>query len=115
MFDADNGRLVANLASALLAPLPEQAGDATPGMGAERMAMTWWLSGILWWNFGYQPRHRSTRQAPTAHGRVREPWDGPVYGWASPSRGPEPPTVSWAMSPAGPDFIAQPTHEQLRP
>lgn len=31
-------------------------------MGAERMAMTRWLSGFKWWHFGYQPRHRSTRQ-----------------------------------------------------
>jgi hypothetical protein len=31
-------------------------------MGAGRMVMTQWLTGIMWWHFGYQPRHRSTRQ-----------------------------------------------------
>src|SRR5215472_6274037 len=54
------------------------ATDATPGMGAERMAMTQWVPGRL---FGYQPRHRSTRQAADVEWLPAETWDEPTFEW----------------------------------
>jgi hypothetical protein len=44
-------------------------------MGAERMAVMHWLAGVLWWNFGYRPRHRSTRQ-DTDEQWTDDPWSG---------------------------------------
>jgi hypothetical protein len=61
MLGTDSGRRVAIFASTGSAQEPAYAGPARPGMGAERMAMTQWMPRILWWRFGYQPRHRSTR------------------------------------------------------
>jgi hypothetical protein len=56
MLDTDSGRCMATPASTYTTQVSAEATEARPGMGAERMAMTTWLTR-------YQPRHRSTRQA----------------------------------------------------
>jgi hypothetical protein len=78
MLDTDNGRRMAAPASAGTAKEWADATDATPGMGAERMAMTQWVPGRL---FGYQPRHRSTRQAADVEWLPAETWDEPTFEW----------------------------------
>src|SRR5215469_1192559 len=78
MLDTDNGRRMAAPASAGTAEEWADATDATPGMGAERMAMTQWVPGRL---FGYQPRHRSTRQAADVEWLPAETWDEPTFEW----------------------------------
>jgi hypothetical protein len=78
MLDTDNGRRMAAPASARTAEEWADATDATPGMGAERMAMTQWVPGRL---FGYQPRHRSTRQAADVEWLPAETWDEPTFEW----------------------------------
>jgi hypothetical protein len=99
-----------------MAGLAADARTATPGMGAERMAMTFWLSGILWWRFGYQPRHRSKRQVEADAGRYgRNGWDEPAYGWSFSSAGAEPPADAFrSISPGNPDLLGQLTGDQLR-
>jgi len=107
---------MAGLAPARMAWLAADARSATPGMGAERMAMTFWLSGILWWRFGYRPRHRSMRQVEALRGQYgTKAWNEPAYGWKFSSAGHEPPTDAFrSVSPGIPDFLGQLTNDQLR-
>lgn len=81
MLDADNGRRVATPASTGTALESAEATNARPGMGAERMAMTHRLTGISWWHFGYQPRHRSTRQDTDAEWLATDAWNEPLSAW----------------------------------
>lgn len=80
MLDTDYGRRVATPASART----DQASveDASPGMGAGRMAMRRWLSRFSRWRGGYQPRHRSKRRAAAdAECYAGEAWDEPCFAW----------------------------------
>jgi hypothetical protein len=81
MLGADGSRCVAALASTGPAEGPAQARNARPGMGAERMVMTQWLTGVMWWHFGYQPRHRSTRQVTDADWLATDGWVEPLPDW----------------------------------
>ncbi len=85
-------------------------------MGAERMAMTYWLSGVVWWRFGYQPRHRSTRQEEAeANGCATAAWEEPEHAWNGPSDNAEPPTDAFRpIGPRNPDILGQLTSDQLR-
>jgi hypothetical protein len=78
MLDADNGRRMATPASARTAEESAEATDARLGMGAERMAMTHWMPGR---HLGYQPRHRSTRQAADVEWLATETCDEPSFEW----------------------------------
>jgi len=85
-------------------------------MGAERMAMTISLSGIMWWRIGYQPRHRSTRRALAKADRYApQAWGEPAFGWNVLQAHPEPSTDSFrTVSPGYPDILGQLTSDQLR-
>lgn len=82
-------------------------------MGAERMT-NGWLAGLLVSDFGYRPRHRSTRQALDGAGRL------PRRGCNDPARAadgwPDSATdASWLAGPAGqPDFLDQLTSDEIR-
>jgi hypothetical protein len=88
----------------------------TPAAGAERM-MTGWLAALLMWEFGYQPRHRSTRQAVTSAGRLPEDdWDDHSFGQPGPPDWPGAPSdASWLAGPVGrPDYLDQLTSDEIR-
>src|SRR5258708_36973726 len=47
--------------------------------GPSGWRLTTWLTGISWWHFGYQPRHRSTRRAAAEAERLTtDAWDEPL-------------------------------------
>ena len=75
MLDTDNGRRLANPASTRKDQVRPEAADARPGMGAERMTMT------HWWQFGYQPRHRSTRRVEADEWLATVTWGEPLSAW----------------------------------
>ena len=116
MLGADQGPPVAGLASARMAWLAAHRQSATTGMGAERMALTFGMSGILSWRFGYRPRHRSTRQVEVVSARnATRKMDEPANGWSFSSAGSEPPTDAFrSISPGCPDLLGQLTSDQLR-
>lgn len=86
-------------------------------MGAERM-MTGWLAGLLVWDIGYRPRHRSTRQALVGAGRLPpRRWDdlAGAAGTGGPDWSDEVTGASWLAGPAGqPDFLDQLTSDEIR-
>jgi hypothetical protein len=94
------------------------------------------VTGVAWWHFGYQPRHRSTREdMADADWHTTEPWDAPTQDWDRLLDNPEPaaePSLPASEGPAsegpvseGPvsgrpvsegtqDFVDQLTGDQLR-
>jgi hypothetical protein len=87
-----------------------------PGMGAERMLMTWSAGFLLLSDAGYQPRHRSKRRAGLGLGRLTQRTRGDVScaRVSRPSRPREPQTTSWlASEPAEPAFPLQLERAQL--
>lgn len=86
-----------------------------PGTGAERM--NGWLSGLLAGDFGYRPRHRSTRQALVSAGRLpQRKRDGLACDADNRPDWPEVATdASWLAGPAGqPDVLDQLTSDEVR-
>lgn len=85
-------------------------------MGAERMFIHG-FAGLMMWDFGYQPRHRSTRRALVSAGRLSlDGWDDPPFPGDGRPDWPESQTdASWLASPADePDLLDQLTSDQLR-
>jgi hypothetical protein len=83
---------------------PELATKAVcpaPGMGAERMLMTWSAGFLLLSDTGYQPRHRSKRRAGLGLGRLtqRTREDISCARVGRPAGPTEAVTASWLASP----------------
>jgi hypothetical protein len=85
-------------------------------MGAERMVMTHRLTGIRWWKFGYQPRHRSTRQAEADAGwPAIDEWDESTAASEDQSMDREEPADESApASEQAPDVLDHLSSDQLR-
>lgn len=99
------------------------ADGARPGMGAGRMVMKHWLNGNLWRRFGYQPRHRSTRQSSAeADWLDVEMWDESLPEWdEQPDDDDEQPDdavpeadESWPPGQEEPDLLEHLSSAQLR-
>jgi hypothetical protein len=98
------------------AKLPEKAACPAPGMGAERMLMTWSAGFLLLSDAGYQPRHRSKRRAGLGLGRLtqRTREDASCARVGRPAGPRETQIASWLSSPAAePALPYRPERGQL--
>jgi hypothetical protein len=78
--------------------------------------MNGWLAGLVG-DFGYRPRHRSTRQALVGAGRLpQSEWDHPASLVDDRPDWPDTATdASWLAGPAGqPDLLDQLTSDEIR-
>src|SRR5262245_48436232 len=84
-------------------------------MGAGRRTKGW-VAGLLVWDLGYQPRHRSTRRVMYGTDLPDPEWDDRSYGQGQwPCCRAVPTDPSWLVGPAElPDVLDQLTSDQVR-